>query len=69
MMNGIIADSRKARATPADGEESKDLLGLLLSMVEDEGSDDEVRITETDVKALILVSSRRFRSFPIEAMF
>ncbi|CAD6333615.1 unnamed protein product [Miscanthus lutarioriparius] len=57
MMNGIIADSRKARATPAAGEESKDLLGLLLSMVEDErpsAGGDEVRITETDVKALIL---------------
>ncbi|XP_066366483.1 flavonoid 3'-monooxygenase CYP75B4-like [Miscanthus floridulus] len=57
MMNGIIADSRKAKATPAAGEESKDLLGLLLSMVEDErpsAGGDEVRITETDVKALIL---------------
>ena len=62
MMNGIIADSRKARATPAAGEESKDLLGLLLSMVVDDerpsAGGDEVRITETDVKALILVSSR-----------
>ncbi|CAD6271940.1 unnamed protein product [Miscanthus lutarioriparius] len=58
MMNGIIADNRKARATPAAGEESKDLLGLLLSMVKDEerpsAGGDEVRITETDVKALIL---------------
>jgi flavonoid 3'-monooxygenase len=64
MMNGIIAENRKARATPAAGEESnKDLLGLLLSMVEDERSGDEVRITETDVKALILVSCLSFSIF------
>ena len=57
MMNGIIAE-RKAGVTP-DGEEGKDLLGLLLPMVHDErpvAGGEEDGITETDAKALILVS-------------
>jgi hypothetical protein len=60
MMDEIIAGYREARRVAADGEESKDLLGLLLSMVDERPFDsgEEVRITETDVKALILVSSR-----------
>ncbi|XP_034570373.2 flavonoid 3'-monooxygenase CYP75B4 [Setaria viridis] len=49
MMNGIIADRRKAGVT----EEGKDLLGLLLAMVKDAGGEED-RITETDAKALIL---------------
>ncbi|KAG2549830.1 hypothetical protein PVAP13_9KG297400 [Panicum virgatum] len=55
MMNGIIAE-RKAGVTP-DGEEGKDLLGLLLPMVHDErpvAGGEEDGITETDAKALIL---------------
>jgi flavonoid 3'-monooxygenase len=60
MMDEIIAGYREARRVAADGEESKDLLGLLLSMVDERPFDsgEEVRITETDVKALILVSYR-----------
>ncbi|CAL4980333.1 unnamed protein product [Urochloa decumbens] len=62
MMNGIISDRKKKDGivvTPVDGgeEEGKDLLGLLLEMVHDErplAGGEEDRITETDVKALIL---------------
>ena len=73
MMNGIIAE-RKAGVTP-DGEEGKDLLGLLLPMVHDErpvAGGEEDGITETDAKALILVSSifvvLRYISFPNRTM-
>uniref|UniRef100_A0A0A8YQR0 flavonoid 3'-monooxygenase n=1 Tax=Arundo donax TaxID=35708 RepID=A0A0A8YQR0_ARUDO len=55
MMNGIIAE-RRAGVMPA-AEEGKDLLGLLLEMVQEErplAGGEEDRITDTDIKALIL---------------
>ncbi|KAL6883751.1 hypothetical protein ACP4OV_011165 [Aristida adscensionis] len=55
MMNGIIAE-RRAGVKP-DGEEGKDLLGLLLEMVEEQqplAGGEEDKMTDTDVKALIL---------------
>ncbi|KAL6623048.1 hypothetical protein ACP70R_032927 [Stipagrostis hirtigluma subsp. patula] len=57
MMNGIIAERRAGGVKPAGDEEGKDLLGLLLEMVEEQrplAGGDEDRITDTDVKALIL---------------
>ena len=58
MMNGIIAD-RRAGVKPAGDDEGKDLLGLLLTMVQEElrlGGGEHDTITNTHVKALILVS-------------
>jgi flavonoid 3'-monooxygenase len=71
MMNGIIADRRKAAGVTT--EEGKDLLGLLLEMVKDErplAGGEEDRITETDAKALILVSivSRRIRCIRVRVV-
>ncbi|KAJ1295937.1 hypothetical protein BS78_01G260700 [Paspalum vaginatum] len=57
MMNGIIADRKKAGPAPA-GQQGQDLLGLLLAMVQQDelpfASGEEDGITETDAKALIL---------------
>lgn len=56
MMNGIISERRSGRR-----KEGKDLLALLLAMVQPQtGGDEADRITDTEVKALILVS----RSLP-----
>ncbi|XBH75454.1 hypothetical protein VPH35_102210 [Triticum aestivum] len=58
MMNRIIAERRAgAFATTAGEEGGKDLLGLLLAMVQEDKSltgAEENKITDTDVKALIL---------------
>uniref|UniRef100_A0ACD6AGG6 Uncharacterized protein n=1 Tax=Avena sativa TaxID=4498 RepID=A0ACD6AGG6_AVESA len=60
MMNGIIAERRSGAVKTAGEEEEedgKDLLGLLLSMVQEDRSltgGEEDKITDTDVKALVL---------------
>ncbi|VAI90915.1 unnamed protein product [Triticum turgidum subsp. durum] len=57
MMNGIIAERRAGGSTAGEEKEGKDLLGLLLAMVQEDKSltgGEEDRITDTDVKALIL---------------
>ncbi|XP_044960292.1 flavonoid 3'-monooxygenase CYP75B4-like [Hordeum vulgare subsp. vulgare] len=57
MMNGIIAERRAGGSTAGDEKEGKDLLGLLLAMVQEDKSltgGEEDKITDTDVKALIL---------------
>ncbi|VAI41265.1 unnamed protein product [Triticum turgidum subsp. durum] len=58
MMNRIIAERRAGGfATTAGEEGGKDLLGLLLAMVQEDKSltgAEENKITDTDVKALIL---------------
>ncbi|KAM3213151.1 hypothetical protein ACQJBY_065887 [Aegilops geniculata] len=57
MMNGIIAERRAGAGTAGEEKEGKDLLGLLLAMVQEDKSltgGEEDRITDTDVKALIL---------------
>lgn len=57
VMNGIIADRRSGAKTAGVEEGKEDLLGLLLSMVQEDKSltgDEEDKITDTDVKALIL---------------
>uniref|UniRef100_A0A453MQ37 Flavonoid 3'-monooxygenase n=1 Tax=Aegilops tauschii subsp. strangulata TaxID=200361 RepID=A0A453MQ37_AEGTS len=60
MMNRIIAERRAgAFATTASEEGGKDLIGLLLAMVQEDKSltgAEENKITDTDVKALILVN-------------
>ncbi|VAI41264.1 unnamed protein product [Triticum turgidum subsp. durum] len=59
MMNRIIAERRAGGfATTAGEEGGKDLLGLLLAMVQEDKSltgAEENKITDTDVKALILL--------------
>ncbi|KAL6639057.1 hypothetical protein ACP70R_022787 [Stipagrostis hirtigluma subsp. patula] len=57
MMDGIIDERRAAGVKPPAGDEGKDLLGLLLEMVQQErspGGGEEDQITDTEVKALIL---------------
>uniref|UniRef100_A0ACD5ZCE4 Uncharacterized protein n=1 Tax=Avena sativa TaxID=4498 RepID=A0ACD5ZCE4_AVESA len=58
VMNGIIAERRSgAGKTAGEEEDGKDLLGLLLSMVQEDRSltgGEEDKITDTDVKALVL---------------
>ncbi|VAI52597.1 unnamed protein product [Triticum turgidum subsp. durum] len=61
MMNRIITERRTgAIAATAGEEDGKDLLGLLLAMVQEDksltGGSEEDRMTDTDVKALILVT-------------
>jgi hypothetical protein len=58
MMNGIIAERRTRVVKTAGDGEGKDLLGLLLAMVQEDKSltgSEEDKITDTDIKALILV--------------
>ncbi|VAI52600.1 unnamed protein product [Triticum turgidum subsp. durum] len=60
MMNRIITERRTgAIAATAGEEDGKDLLGLLLAMVQEDksltGGSEEDRMTDTDVKALILL--------------
>ncbi|EMS66050.1 Flavonoid 3'-monooxygenase [Triticum urartu] len=58
MMNWIIAERRAGGSTAGEEKEGKDLLGLLLAMVQEDKSltgGEEDRITDTDVKALILL--------------
>jgi flavonoid 3'-monooxygenase len=57
-LNGIIAERRTGVAKTAGDEDGKDLLGLLLAMVQEDRSltgSEEDKITDTDIKALILV--------------
>jgi flavonoid 3'-monooxygenase len=58
MMNGIIAERRTGAKTTVVEEGKGDLLGLLLAMVQEDKSltgGEGDKITDTDVKALILV--------------
>ncbi|KAL5229858.1 hypothetical protein ABZP36_028634 [Zizania latifolia] len=52
MMNGIIAE-RRAGVMPA-ADKGKDLLGLLLSMVQEQQLAGEDKMSDTEIKALIL---------------